>query len=130
MSPLLEALVAASKVGFDAPRCSFCTSGTRVDHFSWPSVNSGKATVLKCAACRGTGLDASDPERLIGRAEQWLMSKYQHPRLESYPTTTHFSIHGSAYGVVVRLEHESHNRTPEGRATALLRLVARVGGEA
>lgn len=143
MTPLLEAAVAAREVGFDAPRCLNCqwceTCMSRAFPFECdPACEDCGGSGLRpvsdedtglCVDCDSTGLDASDPEHLIGRAQDWLLSKYAHPNLSLFPKTAHFTIHSSAYGSVVRLEHENHDGTPAGLATALLRLVARVGGK-
>lgn len=120
MTPLLEALCDAAKVGFDAPKCRRCDGCGQVQ---------GEYTgyFRLCSLCHATGLDALDPERLIGRAHAWLLFTHTHPNLSLFPKTAHFTLHGSAYGSVIRLEHENHDGTPTGLATALLRLVARAG---
>lgn len=107
MNELLTALVAAQKVGFDAPECPDCHKSR------------------SCPTCRGTFLDASDPFGLIGRALMAL--QFSEPQ---------FKRHGMFAGPVVHLGDPNcsatvsghHDGTPTGLATALLRLVARVGG--
>lgn len=120
MNELLTALVAATKVGFDAPKCSSCEDG---------EIESGElAWGYPCANCHATGLDASDPERLIGRALRYLIGNdwtviqgpfdtIAHPWMLKWPDEN-------------AGEKEPHDGTPAGLATALLRLVARVGGAA
>ncbi len=106
MTPLLQALTDAAKAGFDAPECPDCYKSRH------------------CPACRGTGLDASDPERLIGRALLALL-----------PIEPQFKRHGILRGPVIHLGDPDcpatvsghHDGTPTSLATALLRLVARVG---
>lgn len=119
MTELLTALVAASRVGFDAPGCQFC-SGYGVDpetgHDPYP-----------CSACHATGLDASDPERLIGRAMMVL-----------HLVEPQFKRHGMFGGPVVHIGDPEcpatvsgyYDGTPASLATAMLRLVARTGGAA
>ena len=84
-----------------------------------------------CPACHATGLDASDPHGLIGRALGWLETRACDV-LHRWPTNeviVYWDVPVGAMppGQVARELVERHNSTPESRATALLRLVARVG---
>lgn len=115
MTPLLEALQAASKVGFDAPVCDKCEGRGR--YYCCPE--------HPCDWCDATGLDASDPEKLIGRAMMWLADRNS-VTLYGSPVVLKPSVF---LGHQYTPDHEEdHDRTETGIATALLRLVARVGG--
>lgn len=87
MNELLTALEAAAKVGFDAPECPDCHKSRF------------------CPTCRGTFLDASDPEKLIGRAERWLWVRHRNERA-----------------------FDPRLVSDEAHAAILLRLVAQTGG--
>lgn len=126
MRELLTALVAASKVGFDAPGCAPC-QGTALD---WVSCSGdaclpvrGCLACPQCRHCSGTGLDASDPEKLIGRAESWLLARGLDIKVTWQALDVFTLVDPDGY-------HERHDGTPAGLATAILRLVARVGGAA
>ena len=130
MTPLLEAAVAARKAGFDAPRCYHCGwcgmcagSGAKdCPLCGGEGLRGAKAARERdCAHCHATGLDVSDPERLIGRAFAWLVDR---GLLDS---SRHMQT-WSDWNGGPKL-HEEHDRTPTGLAAALLRLVARVGGK-
>ena len=113
MNELLTALVAAAKVGFEAPNCHLCLGDKtrheyREDAFGNPSVVD---TREPCRMCHATGLDASDPERLIGHA--FVRLYYKH-RMSLRAIDGALDLDG----------------TPAGLATALLRLVAQGGGAA
>lgn len=140
MNELLTALVAAAKVGFDAPKCGGCPRHAVNEfgdcaHWCKSCLPEGP---LVCAHCSGTGLDASDPEKLIGRAMGWLRERKEHV-LAPWDTgevelvrinpenLMEFYGHGRE---AVWERHEAHDGSPVGLATALLRLVARVGGAA
>ena len=103
MTPLLQALADGAKVGFDAPLCtaSYCHDGA------------------ECPDCGLTGLDASDPYGLIGRAFAWLVDRGLLDSSRHMQTWSDWNG-GPKF-------HEEHDRTPTSLATALLRLVARVG---
>jgi hypothetical protein len=122
MTLLLEALTAAAKVGFDAPKCGRCDGHPH----SYPATYG-----MECPPCSGTGLDASDPFGLIGRALGWLELRACDV-LHRWPTNeviVYWDVPVGAMppGQVARELVERHKSTPESRATALLRLVARVG---
>lgn len=138
MTPLLQALQAAAAVGFNAPCCKFCTDGLQTISSPDDARFLRPAEELPCSACDATGLDTSDPERLIGRAMGWLYAHKQHvlvphdtaevetvdlraERHESY------SYHERE---AVSDDSQPHDGTETGIATALLRLVVRVGGKA
>lgn len=123
MNELLTALVAAAKAGLDAPRCPFCTDGLRVIHSPEDATFLRPSEELPCSTCHNTGLDASDPERLIGRAESWLLARGLDIKV-TWRTLDVFTL-ADPDGY-----HEQHDSTPAGLAIALLRLVARVGGAA
>jgi hypothetical protein len=114
MTPLLQALAAASKVGFDAPECPDCYKSRH------------------CPACRGTGFDA-DPDRLVSRALGWF-----HDRV--IDVTFQWATDGIILSRDVPIsvlpppgrapqDSERHNGTTESRAVALLTLIARVGSQ-
>jgi len=128
MTPLLQALSYAARVGFDAPRCRPCIERP-VTRFTFSG--DPLPDLMYCFACQGTGLDVSDPERLIGRALVWLESRACDV-LHRWPTNeviVYWDVPVGAFppGQVARELIERHNSTPESRATAILRLVARVG---
>jgi hypothetical protein len=86
---------------------------------------------MYCPACQGAGLDASDPERLVGRAHAWLHANACDV-LHRWPTNeviVYWDVPVGAMppGQVARELVERHDGTPTGLATALLRIVARVG---
>jgi hypothetical protein len=128
MSPLLEALQAAVKAGFDAPACKdrWCRGGRQ----HWLD---REQTI--CRTCEGTGLDASDPYGLIGRALVRLRQTGTHVLLpwDTGEVETVWLHAGSndpwhSHDREAKPEDsEPHDGTPTGLATALLRLVARVG---
>ncbi len=112
MTPILQALTDAARVGFDAQPCRSCPYR-------------GPAAVGPCSVCEGTGLDASDPERLIGRAERWLLARESYPRIWTFPASVvYFWTDASGKERDVSALHDN---TAGSHATALLRLVARVG---
>lgn len=125
MTPLLDALVAAQKVGLDAPVCAACLGRSVAP----PNPGFEK---FGCHRCDATGLDASDPERLIGRADMWLHGRACDVlrRWATNEVVVSWSIPASALapGATPPGHLEPHDGTPTGLATALLRLVARVGG--
>lgn len=140
MSELLKALQAAAAVGFDAPRCGKCPRHAVNEHgdcASWcrACLPDGPSP---CPHCHATGLDASDPERLIGRALFCLHKRNEHVLLPWDTATVEtvrinpenfMEYYGHDREAVAERE-EVHDGTPTGLATALLRLVARVGGAA
>lgn len=138
MSPLLDALVAASKVGFDAPKCAKCPRHAVNEfgdcaHWCKSCLPEGP---LVCAHCEGTDLDASDPFGLIGRAMMWLWSQKRNVTDDEYPNIS-AAIRDAETGCGMRglklvddYAVKRHDGTPTGLAIALLRLVARVGGAA
>lgn len=127
MTPTLEALQSAAKAGFDAPECLDCMGR---GGFATPDGEGWH----HCFTCHATGLDASDPERLIGRAMAWLQHKgatntarrdddWHAPPFKvdfTWPTCV-----GLPCSVTIT---EAHDGTLTGLAAAMLRLVARVGG--
>lgn len=122
MTPLLEALCDAAKVGFDAPKCRRCDGCGQVQ---------GEYTgyFRLCSLCHATGLDASDPERLIGRAHAWFHDNACDV-LHRWPTNEvrafrDIPIRLIPNGATPPEYVERHDGTPTGLATALLRLVAR-----
>lgn len=126
MTPLLEALQAASKVGFDAPVCDKCEGRGR--YYCCPE--------HPCDWCDATGLDASDPEKLIGRAMMWLWSRNSNVTDADYLNIS-AAARDAETGCGVRglklfgcYKFERHDGTPTSLAAALLRLVARAGGKA
>lgn len=130
MTPLLQALQAAARAGFDAPRCKFCTDGLQAIASPDDATFLRPAEELPCPACDATGLDASDPERLIARAIAHL---HDHARdvVFRYATnevTVYSDVSPSCLppGVPLPQDSERHDGTATGRATALLRLAARV----
>ncbi len=134
MTPLLQALTDAARAGFDAPKCGKCRgTGASMTDTCWRCADFGwdherecdpPPKSEPCAKCHGTSLDASDPERLIGRALIALL-----------PIEPQFNRHGILRGPVIHLGDPDcpatvsghHDGTPTSLATALLRLVARVG---
>jgi hypothetical protein len=75
---------------------------------------------MDCLDCHATGLDASDPERLIGRALVWLLARGLEAKV-TWHTLDVFTLADPDD------HHDTHDGTPAGLAAALLRLVARVG---
>lgn len=125
MTPLLEALVAASKVGFDAPKCGHCYGLG-----SWTQASTGVR--LSCIDCNATGVDAGDAEFLIGLADLWLHGRSCDVlrRWATNEIIVFWDVIDSALPPADRVAPElveRHDGTPAGLATALLRLVARVG---
>lgn len=125
MTPLLEAAVAAREVGLEMPKCDRCEGRGRYhccpEHL--------------CDWCDATGLDASDPERLIGRAMMWLWSRNSNITDAEYPNIS-AAARDAETGCGMRglklfgyYRFERHDGSPTSLATALLRLVARVGGK-
>ena len=124
MTPLLQALTDATKAGFDAPLCSDCRGNA-----AWAGID-GEGW-YECPACHATGLDASDPYGLAGRAHVWLETRacdVLH-RWATNEVIVSWEVPTSTLppGTTPPEHVERHNSTPESRATALLRLVARVG---
>lgn len=127
MNELLNALQAAAKAGFDAPKCRAC--GGNGSNFSARTFDD-----IACKRCKETGLDASDPFGLIGRAMMWLWSQKRNVTDDEYPNIS-AAIRDAETGCGMRglklvddYAVKRHDGTPTGIATALLRLVARVGG--
>jgi hypothetical protein len=117
MNELLQALTDAAKVGFDAPRCRPCIERpvTRFTFSGEPLPN-----LVYCPVCHATGLDASDPERLIGRAMVWLLARGLEAKVTWHTLDVFTLADPDDY-------HECHDNTPTGLAAVLLRIVARVG---
>lgn len=144
MSELLKALqaaAAAAAVGFDAPRCGRC-NGSAVatiracqkvhDCGDEPDQCDPPACIKSCHRCHATGLDDSDPERLLGRAMAWFWLKGYDicDRPLDYCNPGGKRCLKVVMKVVMEDVKEPHNKTAKDRATAILRLVARVGGAA
>ena len=129
MNDLLAALVAASKAGFDAPRCGWCIPDDAPEGNEW-----SQGSRQRCVHCLTTGLDASYPFGLIGRAMGWLWGQKRNVTDDEYPNIS-AAIRDAETGCGMRglklvddYVVKRHDGTPTGLATALLRLVARVGG--
>lgn len=121
MNELLTALVAASKVGFDAPKCPGCSGRGWYAGLARHGESTDVGPIRDCQDCFGAGLDASDPERLIGRAESWLLARGLDIKVTWRALDVFTLVDPDGY-------HERHDGTLVGLATALLRLVARTGG--
>lgn len=124
MSELLEALQAAAVVGFDAPACYWCSAGPMATREEYRR---------NCNDCHGAGIDASDPFGLIGRAMTWFWTQGRNVTDDEYLSIS-AAVRDAETGCGMRGlklagDHrvERHDGTPAGIATALLRLVARVG---
>ena len=138
MNELLTALQAAAKAGFDAPKCNMCNGAASVAVRScWMCEDYGRdhahdceppPSSKPCARCHATGLDASDPERLIGRAAGWLLKRKHYPAIHTYLVNVCF-VNYTEVGDMLELD-QAHDGTPAGLATALLRFVVWVGGAA
>ncbi len=126
MTPLLQARPDAVRVGFDAPKCQACDGAGEL-------ADETRTYVRNCCRCHATGLDASDPYGLMGRAMVWLWSHERNATDAEYPNIS-AAIRDAETGCGMRglklvddYKFERHDGTPTGLATALLRLVARVG---
>lgn len=119
MTPLLEAAVAAREAGLEVPACEQCEGTGHVQ---------GEYTGLfySHSNCHATGINP-DPARLGWAAEGWLLAREHYPVIHAYPVSTRFVNYTEA-GDMLELD-QAHDKTSEGRTTALLRLVARVGGK-
>jgi hypothetical protein len=121
MTPLLQALTDAAKVGLDGPKCAACYGNG--SNFSGHLFDD-----IACKWCHATGLDASDPERLIGRAMVWLESEmHQVTFTQRVALSRNLPNTVQTNHTTLGARKEHHDGTPTGFATALLRLVARVG---
>lgn len=120
MTPLFQALTDAAQVGLDAPKCHGCSSRGWYAGQSRNGETVNDETLRDCLDCHATGLDASDPYGLIGRVFVYAgwnaLSEEVIAEKQCYTTR----IRGEVLA-------EPHDRTLQGRATALLRLVARAG---
>ena len=112
MNELLQALQAAANAGFDAPPCNDCHGNA-----AWAGID-GEGW-YECPACHATGLDASDPERLIGRA------------MADLHCNRRMSLHRIGADIdsdLIKLPPMDDDGDRQGEfATALLRLVTRFG---
>lgn len=108
---LLEALEEASIYGFDAPKCKSCNGSKRISRNSlkmWPW--SHEVNSITCLKCNGTGFDASDSEKIIGRVLFLLANNGAAPSIFRTNITT---------SCCKDLIH--YDKTQEGLAIALLK---------
>ncbi len=134
MTPLLQALVAASKVGFDAPKCHLCLGHKTRHEYREPTTYGGAYaydTGEPCRMCHATGFDVSDPDRLVGRALGWIHDNVIDVTFKwaTDEVILFRDIPASALppGERAPEDSERHNGTAESRAIAILTLIARTG---
>lgn len=120
MTPLLEAAVAARQAGLDVPKCVRCARNEVL------AAGPREPAPWMCNYCGDTDINP-DPARLGWAAEGWLLAREHYPVIHAYPVSTRFVNYTEA-GDMLELD-QAHDKTSEGRTTALLRLVARVGGK-
>lgn len=137
MTPLLEAAVAARDVGLDVPECTRCPKhavNEYGDCVHWCQA-CGATGPLICTYCHATGINP-DPALLGWVALMWLHAHKEHVLLP-WDTDTVETVRINPENFMEYYGHDreavcerdaSHDGTPAGLATALLRLVARVGG--
>ena len=114
MTPVLKALVTAQRAGFDAPKCVTCHGSGRTK---------GPVLDWSCEACCATGLDASNPEMLSGRAMLHLFKRnhviFHHEVDPMFPSQVYWGPKDWP------IDSARCDMSTEGLAIALLELVSR-----
>ena len=148
MSELLEAAVAAREVGLAVPECEACwrcpkchgdgnlyhedTEGPSYCRNCGATGSTNRTLSPKpdpaCQTCRATGINP-DPARLGWVAMIWLLARHSDLSVMRRRVSRYESGESTLEAPMATRKAEDHDGTETGIATALLSLVARVGGK-